>query len=180
MSPNRTLKKRQFLFGFLLAFALLVNAAFAGGTEGKKVTKQFLDEISKMDANYMKKVSKDAKTGIYYDYNDPKHTESLVKRMNEKKAKSEGKPVMELAMPETKPDAKNNFGTSAESKKVENNSKPQKSSDPVIAEYENRISFEKSRMTSLKGEELKKSRDRIVALEKELDEYKRSNTKTSK
>lgn len=160
-----------------MLIALLINVAVAGETGGRKVTKQFLDDISKMDANYMKKVTRDAKTGIYYDFNDLKHTESLVKRINEKKAKAEGVPAIEIAKPESKTEpVKNNFGPSSKKNNVNNSAKPTKSTDPQLAEYEKRLELEKARMVKLKGEELKICRENITYLEKEINNIKQKNS----
>lgn len=74
--------------GAAAALMILLGSATLGlhaQETGKRVTKEFVDGMTKYDPSYAKKVKTDGKGG-YFDLNDPAHTATLVAKKEAEKA----------------------------------------------------------------------------------------------
>jgi hypothetical protein len=180
MKPKTTRNTRSLVLGLFLAFGLLMfGVSQAAENEGIKVSKQFVDEMSKIDPSYKKLVKADA-TGTFVDYNNPATTKSLLEKAAANKKTNEV----------NKTSSKVEIAPTAVAKKSTSKSKPEintnkelKSEVGVSIKGENslgdvetrkqidiRLTYAKSKLNSAAGKEvvrLKKIIDELEALRKE-------------
>jgi hypothetical protein len=176
MKARTTKNTKSLVLGLFLTFGLLMfGKSQAVEHEGIKVSKQFVDEMSKLDPSYKKLIKAD-KTGTFVDYNNPATTKALLEKASaSKKVNEANKTSAKLEVAPTAATKKANIksrssiGTSKESKKeISIPSKDKNSMGDVEARkhIDKRIEFEKARLSSLKGEELDRLRKAITELEK--------------
>jgi len=176
MKSKTTKNTKSLLLGLFLAIGLMMcGNSQAAGKDGVKVSKQFVDEMSKIDPSYKKLVKADA-TGTYVDHNDPAITKALLDRAAaSKKAKEVSKTSSKLEIAPTaatknanaksspsfssSEDAKNEKATPTKDKNLTGDVETRK-------HIEKRIEFEKSKLSSAKGDELIRLRKSITELEK--------------
>lgn len=174
MKSKTTKNTKSLLLGLFLAVGLLMfGKSQAAKQEGIKVSKQFVDEMTKIDPSYKKLIKADA-NGIFIDYNDPTTTKLLLEKAAANKKtkevnKTSGK--VEIAPTAATKNAKSApaFSSSKPSnKEIGAPIKDKNTLGDVEARkhLEKRIEFEKAKLNTLKGEELVRLRKTIVELEK--------------
>ncbi|MFN5628253.1 MAG: hypothetical protein ACK48W_03100 [Bacteroidota bacterium] len=174
MKSKTTKNTKSLLLGLFLAVGLLMfGKSQAAEHEGIKVSKQFVDEITKIDPSYKKLIKADA-NGIFIDYNDPTTTKLLLEKdAANKKTKEVNKTSgkVEIAPTAATKNAKSApaFSSSKPSKKeIVAPIKDKNTLGDVEARkhLEKRIEFEKAKLNSVKGEDLIRLRKSITELEK--------------
>jgi hypothetical protein len=166
---------KSFMVGISLAFGLLMfGKSQAAEHEGIKVSKQFVDEMSKLDPSYKKLVKADA-TGTFVDYNNPATTKSLLEKatankktneVNKTSRKVEIVPtaVAKKSTPKSKPEINTN-------KELKNEVGVSKKGENSIGDVETRkqidirLSYAKSKLNSATGTDIAELKKIIGELE---------------
>jgi hypothetical protein len=174
MKSKTTKSTKSLVLGLFLAFGLLMfGKSQAAEHEGIKVSKQFVDEMSKIDPSYKKLVKADA-TGTFVDYNDPATTKSLLeKAAASKKTKEVNKTSSKVVIAPTAATKNAKSAPAFSSSKPANKEIGAPTKDKNLTgdvetrkHIEKRIEFEKAKLNSAKGEELIRLRKSITELEK--------------
>lgn len=172
---SKTIKNtKSLLLGLFLAVGLLMfGKSQAAEHGGIKVSKQFVDEMTKIDPSYKKLIKADA-NGIFIDYNDPATTKLLLEKAAANKKTKEvnrtsGK--VEIAPTAATKNAKSAPAFSSSKPANKEIGAPVKDKNTLgdveaRKQIDKRIELEKARLNTLKGEELARSRKAIIELEK--------------
>lgn len=171
---SKTIKNtKSLLLGLFLAVGLLMfGKSQAAEHEGIKVSKQFVDEMTKIDPSYKRLTKADA-NGIFIDYNDPATTKLLLEKAAANKKTKEvnrtsGK--VEIAPTAATKNAKSAPAFSSSKPANKEIGAPVKDKNTLgdveaRKQIDKRIELEKSRLNSVKGEELVRLRKAITELE---------------
>jgi hypothetical protein len=170
--------------GVAAALMMLFGSATLGlhaQEAGKRVTKEFVDGMTKYDASYAKKVKTDGK-GAYYDMNAPEHTAALIAKDEAAKAKSKsasqasgklevaGKTSRKTSSAPARVPVKEKAATPAE-KKANQAAKVDPSKEDTEGEFirrqdiDKRIKMVKEELKNAKGADLERIRKTISELE---------------
>lgn len=187
MNVKTKKKSQNFIVGLFLTIGFLMfGNAQAAVNDGKKVSKQFVDEMSKLDPSYKSKIVLD-KNGSYVDYNDPALTKALLDKAtaNKEVVKSSSNGAKLEVAPTSKTKVKGAEGANPNklttNKEINTNSaskvvtpkkvevsKPQlEKKSATDLEYERKIALVNKEMKNASGEDLKRMKKSISELERQ-------------